>query len=140
MTFKTLLAATVLATSLLPNAASAVTLQAPGNQPLQVTKLQMGIKGPTVAACPADAKLSIWVFTNKEGTVPVYIAKEGGQVAGPYQVTTQKTGNSTFMGVYSRELSIHQPIEAHYRASAPGFKALSNWVPLKASCSFGLGG
>lgn len=137
---KTAIALGLLVASIVPGTAYTMNLQAPGETPLKVTKMQMGIKGPAVAACPAEAKLNIWVFTNKEGSVPVYIAKAGGQVAGPFHVTTHKTGNGTYMGVYSKDLSIHQPIDARYRASAPAHKQLSNWVPLKASCSFGLGG
>ncbi len=137
---KSALAAATVATALVSSPALAINLQAPGQTALKVTKLQMGIKGPTVAACPAEAKLNIWVFTNKEGTVPVYIAKAGGHVVGPYQVTTQKIGNGTYIGTYSRDRFIHQPIDAKYRASAPNHNELSNWVPLKASCSFGLGG
>ncbi|MBD8875138.1 hypothetical protein [Roseibium polysiphoniae] len=137
---KTTALAATLALAALSSSASANDLAAPGETALKVTKLQMGIKGPAVAACPADAELNIWVFTNKEGTVPVYIAKAGGGVTGPHQVTTKKTANGTYMGTYFRDLTIHQPIDARYRASAPQHKQLSNWVPLKASCSFGLGG
>lgn len=108
---------------------------------LKVTKIQMGIKSPKTNACPANASMKIWVFSNKAGKVPVYIAKAGGtSVAGPYMVNTKATGNGTFMGTYSKTLKIHQPINAKYRASAPNFKKLSNWVPLKATCKIKLGG
>ncbi len=108
---------------------------------LKVTKLQMGIKSPKTATCPAEAQLTAWVFTNKAGDVPIFIARAGGgSVSGPYMVKTKATGNGTFMGTYSRTLQIHQPIDAKYRASAPNYKQLSNWVPLKASCKIGLGG
>ncbi|WP_136659811.1 hypothetical protein [Nitratireductor sp. XY-223] len=120
--------------------AQALDLQQGGSPKLKVTKLQMGIKSPTTNACPADAELKAWVFTNKEGSVPIYIARNGGGVAGPYVVQTKATGNGTFMGVYSRTLTIHQAIDTQYRASAPNHKKLSNWVPLKASCKIGLGG
>ncbi|WP_419909496.1 hypothetical protein [Hoeflea sp.] len=120
--------------------AQALDLQQGGSPKLKVTKLQMGIKSPATNACPADAQLKAWVFTNKEGSVPIYIARDGGNVSGPYMVQTKATGNGTFMGVYSRTLSIHQAIDTMYRASAPQHKKLSNWVPLKASCKIGLGG
>lgn len=115
--------------------------QAGGQPKLKVTKLQMGIKSPATNACPAQAKLTAWVFTNKAGSVPIYIAREGGgSVSGPYVVKTKATGNGKFMGTYSQTLQIHQPIDVKYRASAPTFKQLSQWVPLKASCKIGLGG
>ncbi|MDA4848103.1 hypothetical protein [Hoeflea poritis] len=120
--------------------AQALDLQEGGSPKLKVTKLQMGIKSPATNACPANAQLKAWVFTNKAGSVPIYIARNGGTVSGPYMVQTKATGNGTFMGVYSRTLQIHQPIDAQYRASAPQHKKLSNWVPLKASCKIGLGG
>ncbi len=101
----------------------------------------MGIKSPKTTACPATASLKVWVFSNKAGQVPVYIAKAGGTaVSGPHLVKTKKTGNGTYMGVYSKPLKIHQAIYAKYRASAPKYKKLSNWVPLKASCKIKLGG
>ena len=120
--------------------AQALDLQQGGSPKLKVTKLQMGIKSPATNACPADAQLKAWVFTNQAGSVPIYIARNGGGVSGPYMVQTKATGNGTFMGVYSRTLTLHHPIDAQYRASAPQHKKLSNWVPLKASCKIGLGG
>ena len=133
-----LIAAAALAT--IAGSAQALDIQQGGQLTLKVTKLQMGIKSPATNVCPADAKLTAWVFTNKAGSVPIYIARNGGGVAGPYMVETKATGNGTFMGTYSRTLSIHQPIDTQYRASAPNFSQLSNWVPLKASCKIGLGG
>ena len=133
-----LIAAAALAT--IAGSAQALDIQQGGQLTLKVTKLQMGIKSPATNVCPADAKLTAWVFTNKAGSVPIYIARNGGSVAGPYMVETKATGNGTFMGTYSRTLSIHQPIDTQYRASAPNFSQLSNWVPLKASCKIGLGG
>jgi hypothetical protein len=113
-----------------------------GGQPkLKVKQVQLGIKSPTTNACPTKAQMNIWVFTNKPGSVPIYVARAGGSgVSGPYMVQTKATGNGKFMGTYSRTLPIHQPVDTRYRASAPSFGALSNWVPLKASCKIGLGG
>ncbi|MEM6460634.1 MAG: hypothetical protein AAF724_01820 [Pseudomonadota bacterium] len=114
--------------------AAALDLKEGGAPKLKVTKLQLGIKSPTTGACPTDAQVNAWVFTNKAGKVPIFIARSGGNVAGPYMVETKATGNGQFMGTYSRTLTIHHPIDAQYRASAPNFQALSNWVPLKAGC------
>ncbi|MCR9137821.1 MAG: hypothetical protein NXI27_17615 [Alphaproteobacteria bacterium] len=141
MGVKILAAAATAALIGLAGVAEAKDFQAGGQPKLKVTKLQMGIKSPATNTCPAEAKLTAWVFTNKAGNVPIYIARDGGgSVSGPYVVKTKATGNGQFMGTYSRTLQIHQPINAKYRASAPGFKQLSNWVPLKASCKIGLGG
>ncbi|MEX3006919.1 hypothetical protein [Hoeflea sp. TYP-13] len=135
----TVLAATAIAG--MAGSAHALDIKQGGEPKLKVTKLQMGIKSPATNTCPADAKLTAWVFTNKEGSVPIFIARAGGSgVAGPYMVQTKATGNGTFMGTYSRTLTIHQAIDTQYRASAPNFKQLSNWVPLKATCKIGLGG
>lgn len=89
------------------------------------------IKGPAVAAHPAEAKLNVWVFTDKEGTVPIFIARAGGQVTGPFNMTTKKSASGVYMGTYSRDLAIYQPIDAQYRVPIPNHKQLSNWVPLK---------
>ncbi|MEM9105417.1 MAG: hypothetical protein AAGC96_07150 [Pseudomonadota bacterium] len=132
--------ATAAALAGLTGPAFALDLQQGNSPKLKVTKLQMGIKSPATNTCPVDAPLNVWVFTNKAGTVPIFIARAGGNVSGPYNVKTKATGNGTFMGTYSRKLSIHQPIDAQYRASAPNYQQLSNWVPLKASCKIGLGG
>lgn len=121
-------------------ASQALDLKAGGQSALKVTKMQMGIQSPATNACPAQAKQNIWVFTNKAGAVPIFIARDGGGVAGPFMVKTKPTGNGDFMGVYSKTLKIYQPIDARYRASAPKHKQLSNWVALKASCKIGLGG
>ncbi len=116
-------------------------LKAGGEPKLKVSQVQLGIKSPKTNACPAEAQMNIWVFTNKPGSVPIFIARAGGgSVSGPYMVQTKATGNGKYMGTYSRKLEIHQPTDTRYRASAPNFGALSNWVPLKASCKIGLGG
>jgi hypothetical protein len=140
MNTKLLAAATIATFTSLVGATQAFDLQAGGQPQLKVTKLQMGIKSPATNVCPAEAKLMAWVFTNKAGTVPIFIARDGGGVSGPFLVEAKATGNGGFMGTYSRTLQIHQPIDADYRASAPQHKQLSNWVPLKASCKIGLGG
>ena len=140
MNTKALTTAALAALIGLTGAAQALDIQGGGQPKLKVTKLQMGIKSPKTNACPAQAKMVAWVFTNKAGNVPIYIARDGGGVAGPYMVKTKATGNGVFMGTYSRTLQIHQPIDTDYRASAPNFQMLSNWVPLKANCTIGLGG
>lgn len=140
MTSKILATATMATLIGLTGLSQAGDFQAGGQAKLKVTKLQMGIKSPATNACPAEAKLTAWVFTNKAGSVPIYIARDGGGVSGPYVVQTKANGSGAFMGTYSRTLQIHQPIDADYRASAPTFKQLSNWVPLKATCKIGLGG
>ncbi len=118
----------------------ALDLQAGDTPALKVTKLQLGIQSPKTNACPTQGRLTAWVFTNKAGDVPIYIARDGGSVAGPFVIKTKDTGNGTYMGTYDRILQIHQPIDARYRASAPKYEQLSNWVPLKASCKINLGG
>lgn len=120
--------------------AGALDLKAGDEPALKVTKLQLGIQSPKTNACPTQGRLNVWVFTNKAGEVPVYVAREGGSVAGPFVVEAKETGNGTYMGTLAKILQIQQPIDARYRASAPQYEQLSNWVPLKASCKVNLGG
>lgn len=135
-----LFAAAIAAVTGFTGTAGALDLQAGDAPDLKVTKLQLGIQSPKTNACPTQGKLNIWVFTNKAGEVPVFLARDGGSVAGPYVIKTKDTGNGTYMGSLGKILQIHQPIDARYRASAPQYDQLSNWVPLKASCKINLGG
>ncbi len=125
-------AAAVLVTA---GTSSADDFQAGGQPKLKVSQVQMGIKSPKLVGCPTTATMMVWVFTNKAGKVPIYVARQGATgVSGPYMVQTKATGNGKFMGTYSKVLNIHQSVDTKYRASAPNFQKLSNWVPLKAKC------
>ena len=121
---------------------SAGNLAAPTNGPIKVTKAQLGIKSPITNACPTNAKMSGWIFTNKPGTIQYMIAKKGGGVSGPFSIESKKGANGISMASFSRNLEIHNKINAEYRilVSQKYGKTLSNWVPLKASCKIKLGG
>ncbi len=141
MKLKLVLSLAITALISISSLAHAKNFQAGGNGPLKVNKVQLGIKSPITNTCPANGFMKVWVFANKAGTVPIYIAKAGGSsVSGPHYVKVKKTHTGLYMGVYSKTLKIHQPFFAKYRASAPKHGKLSNWVPLKASCKIGLGG
>lgn len=138
---KNALAASMLA-ALSLNAAMAGTLIAPGAKPIKVTKAQLAIKGPITNACPTNAKMALWLFTNKPGKVEYMIAKKGGQVSGPYTIQSVKGANGISMASFSKNLAIHQAIDTEYRILV-GKKyglVMSSWVPLKASCKIQLGG
>ncbi|MBU1303898.1 MAG: hypothetical protein KKF33_00045 [Alphaproteobacteria bacterium] len=114
--------------------ASALDLKAGGQVKLKATSAQLGIISPAGNVCPGPAKLTAWVRTNKPGTVPILIVRKGGQVSGPYNVTTVKGANGVIMGSYSKPMNIVTPIDAEYRIVIPGSTVASNWVPLTADC------
>ena len=116
--------------------ASAGNLVTPNQPKLKVTKTQLGIKGPITNVCPTTAKMRGWIFTNKPGKLQYMIARKGGTVSGPFSIISKKGSNGVSMATFSRNLSIHHKINAHYRiliGAKYGGKS-SYWVPLKASC------
>ena len=117
-------------------------LAVPNAGPAVATKAQLGIINPITNACPAKAKLAIWIFTNKPGPVNYMIAKKGGAVSGPYTIQSKKGGNGLSMASYTKTYDIHQPFNAQYRVLVSGTngKVMSNWVTMKASCKIMLGG
>jgi hypothetical protein len=115
--------------------------QNPVPEAFKATGAMMAIKSPATNACPAAAKMTGWIMTNKPGTVSYMIARKGGGVSGPFQVNAVASAQGA-MATISRNMQIHQPIDAEYRilvADGTG-KVLSNWAPLKASCKIMLGG
>jgi len=123
-------------------AAFAGKLAVPTVGPTIATKAQLGIKNPITNACPAKAKLAIWIFTNKPGPVNYMIAKKGGAVSGPYTIQSKKGANGLSMASFTKTYNIHQPFNAQYRVLVSGTngKVMSNWVTMRASCKIMLGG
>jgi hypothetical protein len=112
-----------------------------GNGPLKVLKAQLGIKGPKTAACPNEASVTGWVYTDEPGMVQVMIARKGQGVGAPVMIEAKPAANGQYMAVYSKTVPIHAPVDAEYRLLVGGGQGVtSNWVPLKASCSIGLPG
>ena len=110
-----------------------------GNGPAKVLKAQLGIKGPKTAACPNEATVTGWVFTNYAGMVQVMIARKGQGVGAPVMIEAKPAANGQYMAVYSKTFPINAPVDAEYRLLVGGGQGVvSNWAPLKASCSFGL--
>jgi hypothetical protein len=129
------------AMALLGNQANAGNFANPGPQEFKATGAMMAIKSPATNACPAAAKMTGWIMTNKPGTVSYMIARKGGGVSGPYQVNAVPSAEGA-MATISRNMEIHQPIDAEYRilvADGTG-QVMSNWAPLRASCKVMLGG
>ena len=124
----------LVAAAALTSAASALDLQAGGSGPLKPTKIQLGIISPPDNACPGAGKLTAWVQTNKPGTLDILIVRKGGNVAGPYSVTTVKGANGIVMGSYTQNLMVAAPIDAEYRVVEVKTKLASNWAPLLADC------
>lgn len=114
--------------------ANALDLKGGGQIKLKATSAQLGIISPVNNVCPGPDKLTAWVRTNKPGTVPILIVRKGGQVSGPYNVTTVKGANGVIMGSYSKPMNIVTPIDAEYRIVIPGSTVASNWAPLTADC------
>lgn len=107
---------------------------APPTTKLKPTTIQLGIISPPAGQCPGNGKLTAWVQTNKPGTIDILLVRKGGNVAGPYSVTTVKGANGVIMGSYSQNLAIHHAINAEYRVVVAGSPVTSNWVPLVATC------
>lgn len=121
-------------TALAGGAAHAFDLQAGGAPKLKPTAAQLGIISPAGNACPGNAKLTAWISTNTPGTLDILIVRKGGNVAGPYAVTTIAGAGGVAMGSYSKVLNIVAPIDAEYRVVIPGSTVASNWAPLVAQC------
>ncbi len=113
-------------------------LAQPPAVPMKVLSAQLGIQGPKTKACPAKAKMTAWFKTNKAGKVGFRLVKKGGQL-GPMIFVNAVKAPSGYMATYSKELSIHQPLNTAYSVIIPG-GAQSKFVPLKASCSVKLPG
>lgn len=121
--------------------AASQNLAAPQAAPMKPTKAQLAIKSPAVNACPAQAKMAGWIMTSKPGKISYMIAKKGGGVSGPYEAEAVKSAAGA-MASFSRNLTIHQAIDAEYRilVASPYGNVMSNWAPLRASCKIKLGG
>lgn len=127
-------AAALTLVALVAGSAQAFDLQAGGEPKLKPTKAQLGIISPPGNACPGNATLTAWVQTNKPGTVDILLVRKGGNVTGPFAVTTVKGASGVVMGSYSKQLNIVTPIDAEYRVVIPGSNVASNWAPLIADC------
>lgn len=114
--------------------AQALDLKAGGAGKLTVTKAQLGIIPPSTGICPAGAKLTAWVFTNKPGTVQIMLVRGDGQVTGPYPVTTVAGSGGVVVGSYKTKKKIIKPIDTQYRVVVAGSDVGSNWVPLTYGC------
>jgi len=112
-----------------------------GTGPLNVESAMLAIKSPIVNVCPTEAKLKAWIYTNKAGPV-TYMMIRHGQGAGAPKVIMAKKANGKYVAEISQTINIIQKIDAQYRIAARGAGdyQFSNWVPLKANCSIGLGG
>lgn len=121
--------------------AGAQGLKVPEPGGLKAISATLAIKSPATSACPLKATLAGWINTINPGVVSYMIVRKGGSVAGPYQLETVPTAQGA-TGSFSREIDIETTINAQYRilvADGSG-KIVSNWAPLKAECSTGLGG
>ena len=121
--------------------AGAQGFKAPGPGSLKAVSATLAIKSPASNACPAKATLAGWINTVNPGVVSYMIVRKGGSIAGPYQLETVPSAQGA-TGSVSREINIDTAINAQYRilvADGSG-KIVSNWAPLKANCSIGLGG
>lgn len=134
MTKLTTVLAALLAFGTLATAAQALDFKSGGQPKLKAVSAQLGIISPANNVCPGNAKLTAWIFTNKPGTIDIMIVRKGGNVAGPYPVTTVAAANGKAMGTYSKSFPVAQPIDAEYKVVIGGSTVASNWVPLTAEC------
>ncbi|MFN0265078.1 hypothetical protein ACKTEK_14510 [Tepidamorphus sp. 3E244] len=135
-----LIAAAALTLAVATPALAGNKLVTPQDGAFKVEKAQLAIKSPNVNACPANAKVAGWIFTNKPGPVTYMMVRKGGQVGAPKTITAKK-GPAGYVASFSQTIQIHQAIDAEYRilVSHSG-GVVSNWAPLKASCKIPLGG
>jgi hypothetical protein len=101
---------------------------------LKPTSVQLGIVSPKNNVCPGFGKWTAWVQTNKPGKVDILLVRKGGNVYGPYPVTTVKGANGVILGSYTQALNIVNSVDAEYRVVIPGSTLASNWAPLIADC------
>jgi hypothetical protein len=112
-----------------------------GQGPKKVLKAQLGIKGPKTNACPNEASITGWVFTNYAGPVQVMIVRKGQGVGQPVTIEAVKAANGQYMATFTRTFQIVAPIDAEYRLLVSGGSGVtSNWAPLKARCGLPLPG
>ncbi len=130
----TAIGALAIGTVALAGTAGALDLKSGNSGKLVPTQIQLGIISPPDHACPGKGKLTAWVETNKPGTLDILLVQKGGNVAGPYSVTTVKGANGLIMGSYTQNLMVTNPVDAEYRVVAVQSKLASNWAPLVAEC------
>lgn len=133
---KKLVLAAVAATLATGATANALDLQVGGSGPLKVTSTMMAIQSPDTEACPAQAKMKAWIYTNKAGPVSYMIIRHG-QGAGAIKTASTKKVNGLYVAEISNTFPVHYMIDAQYRiaARAAGDYVMSNWAPLKANCA-----
>src|SRR5512145_2625736 len=94
--------------------AAAQNFKAPQQPEFKALSALMAIKSPASNACPAQAKMVGWIKTNRPGTVLYMVARKGGAVSGPFKATAVEAASGA-MATISRDMQIHQPIDAEYR-------------------------
>lgn len=109
-------------------------LQGGGQVKPRVTKIQLGVLAPEGNVCPGQAKLNVWVFSNKPSTFPILLVSDNGVVLGPYQVETVKGANNVTIGTWSDTMLIGSSISTSYHVVTPHSDISSPWVPLTVSC------
>lgn len=114
--------------------AGAFDLKAGTGEKLAPTKVQLGIVSPQDNVCPGFGKWTAWVQTNKPGKLDILLVRKGGEVYGPYPVTTVKGANGVILGSYTQAMNVAAAVDAQYRVVIPGSTLASNWTPLVADC------
>ncbi len=114
--------------------AGAFDLKGGGGEKLKPTSVQLGIVSPHNNVCPGFGKWTAWVQTNKPGKLDILLVRKGGDVYGPYPITTVKGANGVILGSYTQAMNIVNATDAEYRVVIPGSTLASNWAPLVAEC------
>ncbi|MCB1474110.1 MAG: hypothetical protein H6878_07940 [Rhodobiaceae bacterium] len=135
-----LIAAALISLATVSTALAGQDVAAPQDVPFKVEKAQLAIKSPGVNVCPANARMSGWIFTNKAGPVTYMIVRKGGQVGAPQTIQAIK-GPAGYVASFTNTFEIQNAIAAEYRILVSNSGGIvSNWAPLKASCKIQLGG
>ncbi|MEO8667110.1 MAG: hypothetical protein ABI399_01225 [Bauldia sp.] len=138
--FATRLTLAAAAFALTATASFAQNFADPQPVPFKVEKAQLGIKGPITKVCPNKATLTAWFFASKPGAVTFRYRKPGGGKSNWITINTKKGAGGINLATHVQVAELTKPTETKYMVEVKGYPVISPWVPLKASCSIGLGG
>ena len=136
----TMIAAALVTAAAATSAMAGNKLATPQAPDFKVERAQLAIKSPKTNACPAQARMTGWIFTNQAGPVTYMIVRKGGQVGAPQTIQAIK-GPAGYVASFTNTFEIQNAIAAEYRILVSNSGGIvSNWAPLKASCKIQLGG
>ena len=136
----TMIAAALVTAAAATSAMAGNKLATPQAPDFKVERAQLAIKSPKTNACPAQARMTGWIFTNQAGPVTYMIVHKPGQVSAPKTIEAVE-GPGGYVATFSDVFEITEAIDAEYRILVSNSGGVvSNWAPLHANCTIKLGG